>query len=105
MKSCWSSLMFIAAIFTTPAVLAAGSLDGNIQQQALNIPAIVMFLAFVAATLAITWWASRRTRSAADYYAAGGNITGFQNGLAIAGGLYVRSVFPGDFRLSLSLRF
>ena len=44
-----------------------------------------MFFVFVLATLLITWWASRRTRSAADFYSAGGGITGFQNGLAIAG--------------------
>ena len=41
--------------------------------------------AFVLATLWITKWAASRTRSAADFYTAGGGITGFQNGLAIAG--------------------
>jgi cation/acetate symporter len=40
---------------------------------------------FVAMTMGITYWASRRTRSTADFYTAGGGITGFQNGLAIAG--------------------
>ncbi|GFS15219.1 cation/acetate symporter ActP [Elysia marginata] len=88
-------MVLISATLAAPAALAAGSLDGNIQQQALNIPAIVMFLAFVAATLAITWWASRRTRSASDYYAAGGNITGFQNGLAIAGDYMSAASFLG----------
>lgn len=36
-------------------------------------------------TLAITWRAARRTKTAGDFYSAGGKITGFQNGLAIAG--------------------
>ncbi len=95
MRAGFSSLALISTTLTAPAALAAGSLDGNVQQQALNIPAIVMFLAFVAATLAITWWASRRTRSASDYYAAGGNITGFQNGLAIAGDYMSAASFLG----------
>jgi cation/acetate symporter len=59
----------------------------------LNITAIIMFFSFVAMTLGITYWAARRTRSAADFYAAGGGITGFQNGLAIAGDYM--SAIPG----------
>ena len=66
------------------AAEAAGAIEGG-GKQALNVPAIIMFFIFVAATLGITYWAARRTRSAADFYAAGGGITGFQNGLAIAG--------------------
>jgi cation/acetate symporter len=53
--------------------------------QPLNIPAIVMFFVFVLATLGITYWAAGKTRTANDFFAAGGGITGFQNGLAIAG--------------------
>ncbi|BAU74713.1 cation acetate symporter [Metapseudomonas furukawaii] len=55
------------------------------EKQPLNLHAIGMFFVFVVATLAITWWAARRTRSASDFYTAGGGISGFQNGLAIAG--------------------
>jgi cation/acetate symporter len=44
-----------------------------------------MFVLFVPMTLGITYWAANRTKSAADFYTAGGGITGFQNGLAIAG--------------------
>ena len=58
---------------------------GAAQKQPLNIHAIVMFFIFVMATLGITYWAAKRTKSASDYYAAGGGITGTQNGLAIAG--------------------
>jgi len=58
---------------------------GQAQKQPLNVHAIVMFFIFVMATLGITYWAAQRTKSASDYYTAGGGITGTQNGLAIAG--------------------
>ncbi|MBC7954142.1 MAG: cation acetate symporter [Rhodospirillaceae bacterium] len=63
---------------------ALAAIEGA-EKQALNLPAIGMFLAIVAVTLGITYWASTRTRTAADFYTAGGGITGLQNGLAIAG--------------------
>lgn len=50
-----------------------------------NITAIVIFLAFVITTIGITYWAAGRTRSTADFYTAGGGISGVQNGFAIAG--------------------
>ena len=74
----------LAAVLWTGCALA-GPAVAETQQQPLNIPAIVMFLVFVAATLGITYWAAKRTKTASDYYAAGGGITGTQNGLAIAG--------------------
>jgi cation/acetate symporter len=55
------------------------------QQQGVNINAILMFALFVVATLGITYWAAKRTKTTTDFYAAGGGITGVQNGLAIAG--------------------
>ena len=58
---------------------------GAAEKQPLNIHAIVMFFIFVMATLGITYWAAKRTKTASDYYTAGGGITGTQNGLAIAG--------------------
>ena len=54
-----------------------------------------MFVLFVVGTLFITYWASKRTKSAKDFYAAGGNITGFQNGLAIAGDYMSAASFLG----------
>lgn len=63
--------------------------------QAAHGSAIVMFLAFVLVTLGITWWAARRTRTTRDFYAAGGGITGFQNGLAIAGDYMSAASFLG----------
>jgi cation/acetate symporter len=50
-----------------------------------NLNAIGMFFVFVLISLGITWWAAGRTKSTSDFYAAGGNISGFQNGLAICG--------------------
>lgn len=44
-----------------------------------------MFVAIVLVTLCITAWAARRTKSASDFYAAGGHISGFQNGVALTG--------------------
>jgi cation/acetate symporter len=61
----------------------------------LNITAILMFLVFVALTLAITWWAALRTHTRADFYAAGTAIGGFQNGLAIAGDFMSAATFLG----------
>lgn len=72
-----------------PVATEAGS------KQPLNWTAISMFLAFVAFTLAITYWAARRTRSTADFYSAGGGITGFQNGLALAGDYMSASTLLG----------
>src|SRR6187431_3791095 len=60
-----------------------------------NVTAITMFLAFVVVTLGITYWAARRTKTTADFYAAGGGITGFQNGLAIAGDYMSAASFLG----------
>ena len=61
----------------------------------LNVAAIVMFLVFVCATLGITYWAAKRTKTAKDFYTAGGGITGFQNGLAIAGDYMSAASFLG----------
>lgn len=61
----------------------------------INMTAITMFLAFVLVTLGITYWAARRTKTTADFYAAGGGITGFQNGLAIAGDYMSAASFLG----------
>lgn len=57
--------------------------------------AIIMFLGFVFITLGITFWAARRTKTTSDFYAAGGGITGFQNGLAIAGDYMSAASFLG----------
>ncbi|WP_374261133.1 cation acetate symporter [Zoogloea sp.] len=68
-----------------PALSFAGDAISATEKQPLNLHAIGMFVLFVGMTLFITKWAAGRTKSAADFYTAGGGITGFQNGLAIAG--------------------
>ena len=85
------------------AAYAAGPVGGG--REALNVEAVVMFVAFVAATLAVTKWAASRTRSAADFYAAGGGVTGAQNGLAIAGDYMSAASFLGISGLVFSSGF
>ncbi len=89
--------LFIAiALFALPGLLlAAGGDVGQAEKQATNWVAIGMFAAFVAGTLYITKWAATKTKSAADFYTGGGGITGFQNGLAIAGDYMSAASFLG----------
>ncbi|MFJ7529787.1 cation/acetate symporter [Streptomyces sp. MnatMP-M77] len=56
---------------------------------------ITLFAAFVVATLFITVWAGRQTRSASDFYAGGRQFTGFQNGLAVSGDYMSAASFLG----------
>ncbi|MBN1084425.1 cation/acetate symporter ActP [Erwinia aphidicola] len=83
------------AVLLPGGVLAADAISGAVERQPTNVEAIIMFLIFVAFTLGITYWASKRTRSRSDYYTAGGNITGFQNGLAMAGDFMSAASFLG----------
>ena len=77
------------------AAFAAGADLGQAERQPTNWTAISMFAVFVVATLFITKWAAAKTKSAADFYTAGGGITGFQNGLAIAGDYMSAASFLG----------
>ena len=85
----------VAALAVVELARAAGADLGQAEKQPTNWTAIGMFAAFVVGTLFITKWAARRTKSAADFYTAGGGITGFQNGLAIAGDIMSGSSFLG----------
>ena len=85
----------LALLAASGAALAAGGDIGQTVRQPTNWTAIIMFAAFVLATLGITKWAAARTRSASDFYTAGGGITGFQNGLAIAGDYMSAASFLG----------
>src|SRR6476659_1395621 len=82
------------ALLASATTANAASIDVA-GKSAINVEAISMFLVFVLATLGITKWAAGRTKSAADFYAAGGGITGFQNGLAIAGDYMSAASFLG----------
>ena len=76
-------------------VFAAGGDLGQAVKQQTNWTAIAMFMAFVVFTLFITKWAAAKTKSASDFYTGGGGITGFQNGLAIAGDFMSAASFLG----------
>jgi len=54
-----------------------------------------LFIAVVALTIAITFWASRQTKTASDYYAGGRTFSGFQNGLAVSGDYMSAASFLG----------
>ena len=60
-----------------------------------NVAAIAGFFLFISLSLAITWWAARRTRSTEHFYAAGRSVTGLQNGLALAGDYKSAASFLG----------
>ena len=86
----------LLALFGVSAtVWAAGADLGQAEKQATNWTAIGMFALFVMGTLYITKWAAAKTKSASDFYTAGGGITGFQNGLAIAGDYMSAASFLG----------
>ncbi|QMW66783.1 cation acetate symporter [Mumia sp. ZJ1417] len=73
----------------TNVILAAGEEGGH---QTLTT---VLFVGVVLLTVAITFWASRNTKTAADYYAGGRSFSGFQNGLAIGGDYMSAASFLG----------
>jgi cation/acetate symporter len=81
------------ALLASPA-FAAEAIEAGARQDT-NWTAILIFGAFVLLTLGITYWAARRTRTAKDFYAAGGGVSGFQNGLAIAGDYMSAASFLG----------
>lgn len=89
------ALALAALVAASATVYAAGADLGQAQKQATNWTAIGMFGLFVLGTLFITKWAASKTKSAADFYTAGGGITGFQNGLAIAGDYMSAASFLG----------
>jgi cation/acetate symporter len=88
-------LALVAMVATAGLAHAAGGDVGQVAKQPTNWIAIGMFAVFVMATLYITKWAAGRTKSASDFYTAGGGITGFQNGLAIAGDYMSAASFLG----------
>lgn len=76
-------------------LLNGASLDFGGVKSELNIVAILMFAIFVLATLGITYYSNKLSNSASGFYTAGGNITGFQNGMATAGDYMSAASFLG----------
>jgi len=92
-----------AALSLLPA--AAWAADIAPAKPTTDRTAIIMFAGFVLLTLAITAWAARRTHTASDFYAAGGAITGFQNGVAISGDFMSAASFLGISAMVYSAGF
>ena len=90
-----SKVFAAASLLLTSGIAFAGPDLGAAEQQPTNWPAIIMFMIFVGATLLITKWAAKQTTNTADFYTAGGGISGFQNGLAIAGDYMSAASFLG----------
>ncbi|MDP2036423.1 MAG: sodium/solute symporter [Ignavibacteria bacterium] len=60
-----------------------------------NVASIIIFFLFVAVTLLITYWAAKKTKTTSEFYAADRSISGFQNGLALAGDYMSAASFLG----------
>tara|TARA_R110002096_G_scaffold433579_2_gene652577 strand:- start:38666 stop:40342 length:1677 start_codon:yes stop_codon:yes gene_type:complete len=84
-----SNLLFVTPVFAD--VVSSGS----VEKQELNPIAIGTFLLFVLSTLFITRWAAKKVRSRQGFLVAGGNLTPFQNGMAIAGDFMSAATFLG----------
>ena len=97
-----ASLGLSAALF---AASAAGPDVGAGEKQGLNVAAIAIFVVFVLGTLGITYKAAMTTRSASDFYAAGGHISPLRNALAIAGDYMSAASFLGISGLVFSSGF
>jgi cation/acetate symporter len=68
-------------------------------ETSINPVAVAMFIGVIALTLGITYWSARRSQSAAALYAAGGQITATQNGLAIIGDLMSAAIVLGGLAM------
>lgn len=85
----------LLTLFSAHGSAWAEAFTGDVERQPLNVAAIVMFFIFVAATLGITYWAAQKNKTTKDFYTAGGGISGFKNGLAIAGDFMSAASFLG----------
>ena len=95
MKFLKTTMAALLLLLLAGSALAAGADMGQVDKQPTNWVAISMFGGFVILTLFITKWAAAKTKSAADFYTGGGGISGFQNGLAIAGDYMSAASFLG----------
>ncbi len=95
LKNTALTLGVILSYFISSNAVFAAVIEGEVQKQAINYTAISMFLVFVLATLFITYWAAKQTKSKEDFYIAGGGIKPWQNGTAIAGDFMSAATFLG----------
>lgn len=89
-KSLLLYVSLMASMLMTSPVSAA-----QMMERPVNGPAVIIFIVFVITTLLISYWASKYTVSSRQFYTAGGNITGLQNGTAIAGDFMSAASFLG----------
>ena len=101
----WIALATGTALFASAYASAAPALSDDPTPRSLNVAAITLFLLFVAVTLWISWWAAKHTRDSGHFYNAGGNITGLQNGAAIAGDYMSAASFLGVTGLMFAAGF
>ncbi|RAX53927.1 cation acetate symporter [Helicobacter sp. 10-6591] len=87
--------ILLGLFFIVSGVAAAGFDIGDVLPSQFNPIAVSMFLLFVGATLCITYYSNKKSKSASGFYTAGGNITGLQNGTAIAGDYMSAASFLG----------
>jgi cation/acetate symporter len=90
----WAAGLLAFVGWSSGALGADLAVTGAIARQPTNWTAIAMFAGFVAITLWITGAAARQTRTVSDFY-TGGGISGFQNGLAMAGDYCSAASFLG----------
>lgn len=88
-----------------PAVAATDAMAAQSSVGTTSMTSLALFVAVIAVTLCITWWAAKKTTSASDFYSAGGQISGFQNGLAITGDALSAGAFLGLTSLVFSNGF
>ncbi|AUT48876.1 cation/acetate symporter [Achromobacter sp. AONIH1] len=88
------SVLFMGMALASPLAWADVAI-GETSRQPVNLHAIALFFCFVLFTLGITVWAAKRSRSASDFYSAGGGISSMQNGLALAGDYMSASTLLG----------
>ena len=84
-----------AATPAAPAAAAPAAAPAKKEIKANKAITIGMFLVIIAITMSVVVWAAKKTKTAADFYAAGGGITGTQNGWAIAGDYMSAASFLG----------
>ena len=92
-RSLFISLLLLLSLAASALGADPAAVATKIQSN--RVITITMFLVIIAITMGIVVWAARKTTSAADYYAAGGGITGLQNGWAIAGDYLSAATFLG----------
>ena len=100
-----SSIVGALFAFVASAAYAQGAAPAAPAAPATDWTAVAIFAAFVALTLGITYWAAQHTRTTKDFYAAGGGVSGFQNGLAIAGDYMSAASFLGISALVFGLGY